>query len=180
MSLTRLPRGEVREDYHPTPPSVTRALLRLLHVGAVFDPCAGKGEILDVVRAEWGVDAAGYEISARRGGAGIAREDALRVAWPPATYILNPPFSLAFEFTCNAVRYARAYGTTAAVLVRLGFFEAKARAEWNRANPCDVYVISPRPRFVGGKSDSAAYGWAIWGPGRGGRFGILTHSQVSE
>lgn len=182
MSATKLPRNQVREDYYPTPASVTRALLPLLPIGYIFDPCAGKGEILSVASASGRV-VRGYEINAERAdeaeraGFDVYVCDSLWTAWPAdaAAYVFNPPFSLAFNFVRRAVAQARDHGITVAALLRVGFFEAKCRAEWNLVNPCDVYVICPRPRFVHGKSDSAAYAWCLWAPGRGGRFGILQH-----
>jgi hypothetical protein len=177
----------VREDYYPTPASVTRALLPLLPAGDVFDPCAGRGEILLEVGGTNCVPG-GFEISAERARAAKENDHDIEIRdaldpepWPLATsYVMNPPFSLATEFVKRAVEEARDHNITVAALLRVGFFEAKRRREWLRANPCDVYVISPRPRFVRGRSDSAAYCWALFGPGRGGRFGILEHSQVKE
>ena len=39
------------------------------------------------------------------------------------------------------------------------------------ALPADLYPLASRPSFTpDGKTDSAAYAWLVWGPGRGGRW----------
>ncbi len=47
--------------------------------------------------------------------------------------------------------------------------------------PCDVFVLSRRPSFLGnGMTDSSAYAWFVWGPGRGGRWSLLKTPETTK
>ncbi len=171
------------DDFYATPPWVTRAILpHLPRVSVVLDPCCGEGAILDVF-AERGagggvVDLRGIELDATRAlaarsGASVVCADALAMRWRPAQLVvMNPPFSLASEFVAKAL--TDGCGVTVAAFLRLAFMESQGRADFHRKHPSDVYVLSQRPSFTpDGKTDQWAYGWFVWGPGRGGRWSIL-------
>ncbi|MEO6575502.1 MAG: hypothetical protein ABIP89_16760, partial [Polyangiaceae bacterium] len=91
--------------------------------------------------------------------------------------ISNPPFSLAQAFVQKSLDLAKPTRATVAVLLRLAFLESKKRAKFHADNPSDVFVLTERPSFTGdGKSDSCAYAWFCFGPGRGNRWSILEGS----
>jgi hypothetical protein len=87
---------------------------------------------------------------------GDAMQHAPRVAW----IVGNPPYSEAEEHVTHAIETST---VGAAFLLRLAFLESKGRyAFWRRHPPWIVHVLSTRPAFTGGKTDSAAYGWFVW------------------
>lgn len=169
-------------DDYPTPDWVIDAVLP--HVpggGQVLEPSCGAGAILRRLRA-WGVELShlrGIELDegratiARQDGFTVAHADALYADWGQADLIItNPPYRFAEAFVRRALSLRRPGGTVA-MLLRLGFLESIERADFNRSHPADVLVLPRRPSFVNGRSDACAYGWFVWGVGRGGRWSIL-------
>ena len=166
MTRTALPRGEVREDFYPTPAWVTRAIVPELRAMAsalaptVFvDPCAGDGAILSVLREEMrSVPRRGMEINQDRQA--LATKDDLRVELRDAIFwsgsgfswhaaggivVMNPPFSAALEFVTRALQEAR--GGAVVALLRLAFLESQERVAFHREHPSDVFVLPKRPSF---------------------------------
>lgn len=84
----------------------------------------------------------------------------------------NTPFTEAERH----VRHALAHATVGVgFLLRLAFLETQARAPFWREHPCaEVYVLTARPSFTDGATDSCAYGWFIWRKGHIGPT-ILRH-----
>lgn len=176
------------DDAYFTPSWCVDAILpHLPTAGSVLEPCAGEGAIVLALRAN-GVDCIdAIEIDAGRaarvralGGVDLICDDALAPEtvdlWqaPHGLVITNPPFSLAMEFVERAITFQAPHRGTSAFLLRLSWLASSKRAAFHRENPSDVYVLSKRPSFTGdGKSDSADYMWAIWGPGRGGKWSVL-------
>ena len=71
----------------------------------------------------------------------------------------NPPYSHAEAH----VRHALTLAPRVAFLLRLAFLESEKRAPfWHEHPAAAVYVLSKRPSFTGGGTDSAAYGWFVW------------------
>lgn len=197
MSSTNRGAVRVKNDFYATPGHVTRAILPLLPThGKVIEPGCGSGAIVQEVlrhgvRAQ---DMIGIELDpelAKTSACGtvmpvivgdyltMSRDD-ISSAWLDVGLIIgNPPFSLAQEFVERSLELAKSTNGTVAMLLRLAFLESKKRAAFHKANPCDVFVLSERPSFTGdGKSDSCAYAWLVWGPGRGNRWRILDTPDV--
>lgn len=84
----------------------------------------------------------------------------------------NPPYAKAQEFVEHAIACIRTGGTVA-MLLRLAFLASRKRVSFHQEHPSDLYVLSRRPSFTGGGTDSADYGWFVWGPGRGNRWFLL-------
>jgi Uncharacterised methyltransferase family (DUF6094) len=189
-------RHERREaDFYPTPPSATLALLPELHAqpagwpapvslpqGAlVFDPCCGDGAILDVARQS-GYRTIGFELDEGRAREASERlhtvdcRDALEARfWPRCdALVTNPPFSLAKEFVDRAFAEGLPERVDCAFLLQLDFAASQGRARWHGMHPSDILVLSKRPTFAYDGSDMAEYAWFIFGPGRGGRWRVLT------
>ena len=82
--------------------------------------------------------------------------------------ITNPPFSLAEQFIRKSLRELAPDGTMI-YLQRINFLGSVKRVPfWAEVGfPDKTPVIIPRPRFVGGGSDSCEYCWFTWD--RGGR-----------
>lgn len=180
-------RGKVADrglDFFATPPDVVHAILPHLPRLRPFDPCAGDGALLT---AAWDGFGEGYEIDPGRAKEAESRghfvdvRDALTEdPWqsddgePPELIITNPPFLLAEEFVRRAIAEVAPVHGTVAMLLRLAFLESVKRAAFHALHPADVFVLSKRPSFMSnGKTDSSAYAWLVWGPGRGGRWRVL-------
>lgn len=185
MSATRKPRAERGTDFFATPGWCVRALLpHLPAVASVCDPCAGGAAILTElapsIPSAWGIEidpavSVGHRFD-------VVIRDALGDAPWLAPYgsedraqlvVMNPPFLHAQAFVERALAEVAPGGTVAALL-RLGFLEGKARAALHEARPADVFVLASRPSFTGKGTDASAYAWFVWGPGRGGRWSILS------
>lgn len=90
--------------------------------------------------------------------------------------VTNPPYSLAEEFVKRSLSCAG----TVCMLLRLGFLASRRRADFMRAHPPDVYVLSRRPSFSGRGTDATEYGWFVWYRWRSGGAGkvmVLTDSD---
>ena len=85
--------------------------------------------------------------------------------------IMNPPYKQAMEFVQRARKLMGR--RTVAALLRLSFLESQKRRAFWQENPADVYVLSRRPSFTAGGTDSAAYAWFVWSREPGGRLSIL-------
>jgi hypothetical protein len=185
------PHKRHEQDFYETPPWVTEAILPHLPAAlSAFDPCAGRGAIMRVLRASKHrfVTTKGLEIDQARvdycrseagGWLTVWQADSLTCDWErPHLIVMNPPFSLAQEFVEAAIVRV-AMGGTVAALLRLGFLASKRRVALHRKHPADVYVLPRRPSFTGGGTDSSEYAWLLWGPGRGGRWSVLDLPEPS-
>lgn len=174
-------------DYYATPEWCVRAIMpHLPRAGSILDPCAGEGAIVNALEA-CGVDPDtidAMEIDPRRAAKIDSRADVEVVdalsdeagMWhlPHGLVIANPPFSRALEFVERSLTAQAPHGGTTAMLLRLAFAEGRTRATFHSEHPSDMYVLSRRPSFTGdGKSDSAAYAWFVWAPGRSGSWTVL-------
>lgn len=74
----------------------------------------------------------------------------------------NPPYRNAEEHVRQALSMVHVHGRVGFVL-RLAFLESmKRRPFWREFAPEAVSVITPRPSFTQGGTDSAAYAWFVW------------------
>jgi hypothetical protein len=96
--------------------------------------------------------------------------------WPRAdVLIMNPPFSLTFDF----VRAGLQRADYVVCLQRQGWFGTKERSPWLREHCPDSFQLPWRPSFrPDGSTDSCEYCWFIWPPGsdegrREGRIAML-------
>ena len=71
----------------------------------------------------------------------------------------NPPYSDAEAH----VRASLARCDNVAALLRLSFLGSRQRVAFWRAHPADeIVMLSPRPSFTGGKTDTSEYALFIW------------------
>ena len=153
----------------------------------IVDAGCGEGAILSKFE-EAGYEGAGIEIDPVLAEQARSRcEGAIVVSdflsWKPDDYfdrfhfpsaqwsmaVMNPPFSHAQQFVEHALESC---GSVLALL-RLSFLESRKRRAFWQNNPADVYVFSRRPSFMGGKTDSCAYAWFLWGPGERGSLTVV-------
>lgn len=184
MSATRKPRAERGLDFYETPAWCVRALLpHLPACSRVLDPCVGKGAILSALGwppRSWGIELDPALAAVASESCPVVVRDALApdpwlldVAEGNAQLVvMNPPYLFAEDFVERALAEVAPGGTVAALL-RLGFLEGQARASFHREHPADVLVLSRRPSFTRRGTDASAYGWFVYGPGRGGRWQLL-------
>ena len=185
-------RGGGPHDLFATPAWVTEALLRAVEFpdGTWFEPAVAEGAIVRAVervrpgRQSWvACEIRDVATPPYVDGRSLYHGDFLTMpalaeafahAPPPACIITNPPFRLAEPFARRALALAAPQGATVALLLRLAYLESEKRLPFHRAYPSDVYVLARRPSFTSdGATDSAAYAWFVWGPGRGHRWQIL-------
>lgn len=84
-------------------------------------------------------------------------------SWPrPEIVIGNPPFSCAEAHVRRAIEVV-APGGRVVFLLRLAFLESQERRNlWAEHPPKEVIVLTERPSFTGGGTDSPAYGVFVW------------------
>ena len=93
------------------------------------------------------------------------RSDYLTAQMPTVYNLIaaNPPFKLAEQFVRRAINRDLDGHGVAVFLLRLGFLESKVRAPLFAIRPpSQVHVLTARPSFAHGKTDSTAYGLFFW------------------
>jgi hypothetical protein len=149
------------------------------------EPAVGNGAIVRAVQAHkpggrtwrcFDIRDVSKEVEALGVGASFEAVDFRQASEPcPAdVYITNPPFSLAEDFAHQCLHRAGTRGHVI-LFLRLAFLESNRRAAFHRDHPSDIYPLARRPKTGLNKhgklgSDSSAYAWFVWGPGRGGRW----------
>jgi hypothetical protein len=119
-------------------------------------------------------NAVAVDVNPYAAGLGLAGShhvgDFLTVARPdtdaPIWVVGNPPYSHAIEHVEHAISLALpGHGPAGGVafLLRLAFLESRERAAfWRKHPPTEVHVLTRRPSFTGGKTDSCAYAFFVW------------------
>lgn len=172
--LSATNRGATRNahDFYGTPLATVRQFLDhyKLKQGNILEPAAGNGNIIRAIRkAGYTNPVTSVEIREQeREGleqyGQVITGDFLSVSLDMvySTIITNPPFSLAQQFVEKALQLATP-DTDIIILLRLAFLESKKRREfWQRHPVSRLYVLSERPSFTGGGTDSTAYAWFVW------------------
>lgn len=161
-----------KDDFYPTPPEGTRALLSVeSFAGPIWEPACGDGAISRVLEAA-GHDVISSDLVDR--GYGEPRTDFL-MEWRPRApnIVTNPPF----KYVAHFMRKSLALSTgKVALLLRLACLEGNARREIFEATPlARVWVFSRRLQiWRNGVPDSRASGmiafaWFVWEHGYTGR-----------
>jgi hypothetical protein len=163
-------------DVYPTPPEVTRALVRSVPPppGLLWEPACGAGHMARVLAQE-GWDVASTDL--RRTGYGTAGVDFLKTPMPAGCVgiVTNPPFKLAPEFVAKATREC---GYVALLLKATFWHAAGRRALYAEHPPSAILPLTWRPAFLAaerGNSPMMDVIWAVWsdqlGPKQ--RYGLL-------
>lgn len=155
-----------RDDFYPTPPAATLALLGVEKFeGGIWEPACGDGAISRVLKD------AGYFVHSTDlidRGFGVPNVDFLLDYTNYADNIVtNPPFKFAEEFTRHALARSR---RKVAMLCRLGWLEGQARKQLFQNSPlARVWVFSKRvPMLRGGDQmmkgggGMIAFAWYVW------------------
>ncbi len=155
-----------KDDFYPTPPEATLALLGMEPFsGAIWEPACGDGAISRVLEAA-GHPVVSTDLVDR--GYGESRVDFLmeqRLLAP--TIITNPPFKMAEEFLEKGLALG---AVKIAMLLRLAWLEGRARKTIFESTPISrVLIASKRIQMARGGSDRGdggggmiAFAWFVW------------------
>ena len=155
-----------KDDFYPTPPEPTRALLhvemaRLRDFPVIWEPACGDGAMLAEIRSA-GHKAVGSDMIDR--GAGGVIESFYNFVAPLAPAIVtNPPFQ-----ECNTGKWVRHALETLSVeymalLLPLTWPGAMSRAGlWSTHPPARVYLMRWRIDFTGAGAPPMLNAWFVW------------------
>ncbi len=173
----RISPRRIPNEYYPTPPEATRALLSVEQFeGSIWEPACGEGAIASVLIA------AGHKVVSTDlvdYGFGIAGVDFLKETRPRARHIVtNPPYGsgLADAFITKSLGFAAETGGSVAMLLNLASLAHRTRTSWWRAHPparlyaIDDVVCWPTHRYGPAPSHFTKhrYFWAVWIPNHQG------------
>lgn len=155
-----------RDDCYETPPVAVEALLRVERLPKrIWEPCCGRGKIVNVLRS------AGHEVFATDlidYGDNQGRIDFLmeRSAHLCEAIVTNPPFKLAEEFVARALDLC----PIVVMLLRLAFLESERRTPiLENRGLARIHVfrrrlpMMHRDNWTGPKANSGmAFAWFVW------------------
>lgn len=163
---------DIANNYYPTPPEATRALLSVEQFnGSIWEPACGEGaiakELIVASHCVVATDLAAY-------GYGVPGIDFLKETRPRAKHIVtNPPYGsgLADAFIGKALGFMHQTGGTVAMLLNLSSLAEKSRtAFWRAQPPARLYAIDDivcwpeRHRKPPSHFTRHRYCWAVWTP----------------
>ncbi len=160
-------------EFYPTPPEATRALLSVeTFDGDIWEPACGDGRIAKVLTAQ------GHAVTStdlHDYGYGETGIDFLKQQISRARHIVtNPPYGrgLADRFVSRALTLTRQTGGKVAMLLNMASLSHPRRTvTWQQTPPARIYAIDdivcwpedrygPAPRYF----TKHRYVWAIWTP----------------
>lgn len=171
-ALTDDPVNREKDDFYPTHPGATKALLSVERFGrTIWEPACGEGDMSRVL-IEAGYEVISHDLVDR--GFGIARRDFLMehdLAAPDI--VTNPPFKLALPFCQHALDLG---AVKVAMFLRLAFLEGVERKAFFEARPpARVWVMSRRVPMQRGRLSREgdghgvmAFAWFVWERGHCG------------
>jgi len=144
-------------DFHSTDPRWTYALLRNYRIlGAVLEPCAGDGAMVDVMRSR-GIDVIASDLVDR----GIYTvKDAMSYERAP-NIVTNPPYSQADEMIEHFLLITEG---VVAVLMRIAWLQGKKRKEriFDKKRPDTVIIVNGRMPLPNGQHSQFPHVWVTW------------------
>jgi hypothetical protein len=155
-----------KDDFYPTPPKVTQALLDIeTFEGDIWEPACGDGAMSEVLINN------GFKVSSSDlfdrgyGNTGINFLD-VTPKRKVSNIITNPPYKLAKEFVEKSLECTTG---KVAFLLKLNFLESASRYPMFKSTPLKkVYVFSKRINFYEGTLESnkrsgvLAFAWYVW------------------
>ena len=181
MSATNRGGERVALDAYYTPDDVAARCVAALPLDAVdlcarwaLEPSVGGGAFVRALRTRSpGAHIVGVDIDPAAAGLALCRAGVVGdfatiaadyVEREPSPWLVlgNPPYRDAEAHIRHALGLVLPGGYVA-FLLRLAMLEsAKRRPLWAEHPPISVHVLSARPSFTGGDTDSAPYGWFVW------------------
>jgi hypothetical protein len=168
--------AERGHDCYGTPPVAVEALLRVEQLPRrLWEPCAGRGNIVDVLRAH-GHEVIGSDlIDYGRPDFFSGRDFLLEPKLPDGCegIVTNPPFKIAAQFVEHALRLS----PLVIMLLRLAFMESERRCPiLEGAGLARIHVFRKRLPMMhrdgweGRKANSGmAFCWMVWSRGYTGK-----------
>lgn len=152
--------GRQKDDWYPTPPDVTRALLSVWRPASpvVWEPACGCGAMAREIEGA-GLEVVGTDMADR--GYGEPGVDFLTSPKRADCIITNPPFDLAAAFIERA--FAIGVQEMALVLKSTYWHAAKRQAIWMRHRPSLILPLLWRPDFLGKGGPTMEIMWCVWG-----------------
>lgn len=149
-----------KNDFYPTPPEVTIALLEFLEKrflikrgDKIWEPACGDNAMVDVMRQK------GYYVT---GTDIIHGQDYLKTDLPSGEYdwiITNPPFCLAQDFITSSAARNKPF----AMLLKSQYWHsAKRKGLFSDIRPAYVLPLTWRPDFTGQGSSLLDMMWCVW------------------
>ena len=169
-TLRPVPR-RIPNEFYPTPPEATRALLSVERFeGSIWEPACGEGAIASVLTEARHTVVATDLIDY---GYGIPGVDFLKETRPRAKHIVtNPPYGsgLADAFITKSLAFARETRGTVAMLLNLASLAHRTRTDWWREHPpARLYAIDDIVCWAEHRYGPAPtqftrhrYFWAVW------------------
>lgn len=147
--------GRHKNDFYPTPPDVTVALLDFLQIpkgGKIWEPACGQNHMVKVMR-DRGYDVIGTDI---QGGVDFLTADLPEgVDW----IITNPPFNVSQEFIERCIEHHKPF----ALLLKSQYWHAAKRANlFMRYPPSYILPLTWRPDFTGEGASLMDMMWCVW------------------
>lgn len=133
-----------QDDYYPTPPGATRALLSKEGFSAsIYEPACGAGHMARVLEEYHTVRCADIQ---NRGYPDQELGDFLtcKSIFPGEDIVTNPPFKLATQFAQHAVALVAPHRGKVALFCRLMFMEGVRRKSFLEKHLTRVWVFSDR------------------------------------
>jgi hypothetical protein len=160
-------------DFYPTPPTVTRALLAVeqhslraaVGLGSVWEPCGRGGAIIRELTAA-GYDTLGTDIVADPDNL-VEQQDLLtsRRALGLAV-VTNPPFALAEPMISHLLGDCANGGLAVewcALLLKATFWHASSRSPlFRRYRPQRIRALNWRPDFLDQGAPTMEVMWCVW------------------
>lgn len=164
QSIVGFGRNRDADDFYPTPPSTTHALMgREKFDGLVWECASGNGAMSRVI--EQYNQCVSSDIRSERDIYGEKGVDFLKTYRRVDNIITNPPYRQAKEFVLHSLECAT---RKVAMLLKLVFLEGVGRYELFQTTPLKcVYVFCKRqPLTIRGEemknSSMIAYAWFVW------------------
>lgn len=155
-------RPRQKDDWYPTPPDVTVALLNLLKIeGAVWEPCCGDGSLAKVI-SEAGNEVIGTDLVDRGYGIGHGKDyDVTRARELLAPNVItNPPFNIAPEIIDHLMGLNP---KMMALLLKSSFWHAASRTPlFRKYPPSRIVCLTWRPDFLNLKRPTMEVSWCVW------------------
>ena len=156
--------GRQENDHYPTPPDVTRALLKLNPFPAVehvWEPCAGDGAMARVLKTRY-PHVLMSDIAPKPCEDVIQEADFFDVKFGfYDTIITNPPFNLAEKFILHAFDNLN-IKRLALVLKSTYWHAASRQALFQKHPPQMVCPLTWRPDFLGLGRPTMEAQWCVW------------------
>jgi len=168
-------------DFYPTPPNVTHALMKFLHSECDFifdhalkihEPACGSGEMSEAIKS-YGHDVYSSDINTEYGEVANFLDPSENLWFGFDAIITNPPFNLSEPFINKALNEAR----IVCMLLKSHYWHAKKRFElFERNTPKFILLLTWRPDFDGRGAPTMDLLWTVWikGYGEGCKYKPLT------